>query len=107
MLDNRTNKKTSENRTRLLILSITISLAFLVFLIFILCILNIKFVKDYIYLGFILILLLLAVLLFLLIRFFKAIELVDKSAYIFSKGDLNISDILTDKTKGLETLTMI
>ena len=105
MLDNRTNKKTSENRTRLLILSITISLAFLVFLIFILCILNIKFVKDYIYLGFIIILLLLAVLLFLLLRFFKAIELVDKSAYIFSKGDLNISDILTDKTKGLETLT--
>ena len=97
---------TKGNATRSLILSIAISLFFLVFLYFVLYTLNIEAFKKFLSFGLILVLLLLAALLFLLRRFFNAIQIIDKNAHILSKGELNISDILADKTKGLETLTL-
>lgn len=49
---------------------------------------------------------LICVQLILLDRFFASIKLVDKNASLLSQGRLNISDILTDRTKGLETLAL-
>jgi methyl-accepting chemotaxis protein/ribose transport system substrate-binding protein len=49
---------------------------------------------------------LIAVLLFLLLRFFNSIRLIDEKAGQLAQGKLNISDIITDKTKGLESLTI-
>lgn len=42
---------------------------------------------------------------YLLIRFFNGVRLIDKNAVILSQGNLNISDIISEKTKGLEILT--
>lgn len=47
-----------------------------------------------------------AILLVSLMRFFKAIHLIDENAEQLSQGKLNISDIRADKTKGLESLTL-
>jgi methyl-accepting chemotaxis protein/ribose transport system substrate-binding protein len=44
-------------------------------------------------------------LLYLLIRFFNGVRTIDKNAIILSQGNLNISDIISEKTKGLEILT--
>jgi methyl-accepting chemotaxis protein/ABC-type sugar transport system substrate-binding protein len=46
-----------------------------------------------------------AILLVLLMQLIKAIRLMDKNAVILSQGNLNISDIISEKTKGLEILT--
>lgn len=48
----------------------------------------------------------LAFLFILILRFFRAIQLIDQNANLLSQGKLNISDIIADKTKGLETLTI-
>ncbi|TYQ17740.1 UNVERIFIED_CONTAM: methyl-accepting chemotaxis protein/ribose transport system substrate-binding protein [Acetivibrio alkalicellulosi] len=53
---------------------------------------------------FILTLIIASYLFFFMIKFFKAIDLVNYNAYLMSKGKLNISDILLSKAKGLETL---
>ncbi len=46
-----------------------------------------------------------AVLLILMIQFIKAVRLIDKNAVKLSQGNLNIDDIISEKTKGLEILT--
>lgn len=45
-----------------------------------------------------------AILLILLIQFIKGIRLIDENATTLSQGNLNISDIVPEKTKGLEIL---
>lgn len=50
--------------------------------------------------------LLFVVLALLLWRFFKSIQLIDENAGLLAQGKLNISDIISAKTKGLETLTI-
>ena len=45
------------------------------------------------------------ILLILLVQFIKSIRLIDKNAIILSQGNLNISDIISEKTRGLEILT--
>lgn len=46
------------------------------------------------------------VLLFFLWRFLKSIQLINENAGLLATGKLNISDIVTSKAKGLETLTI-
>ncbi len=46
-----------------------------------------------------------AILIILLTQFIKAVQLIDKNAVILSQGDLNIDDIIPEKTRGLEILT--
>jgi methyl-accepting chemotaxis protein/ribose transport system substrate-binding protein len=46
-----------------------------------------------------------AFLLLLLVQFIKAIRLIDQNAVILSQGNLNINDIISEKTRGLEILT--
>lgn len=47
-----------------------------------------------------------AFLLITLIRFFNAIHHIDRNAEQLSQGKLNISDVMVDKTRGLESLTV-
>lgn len=46
-----------------------------------------------------------AVLLLMLMQFIQAIRLIDKNAVKLSQGNLNIDDIISEKTRGLEILT--
>lgn len=55
--------------------------------------------------GLIILLVLLGYLLYLLIRLMRAVRLIDNNAIQLSQGTLNISDIISEKTKGLEVLT--
>ncbi|HHX17432.1 MAG TPA: chemotaxis protein, partial [Clostridium sp.] len=41
---------------------------------------------------------------FFTVRFFKGVDLINHNAYLMAKGQLNISDIILDRAKGLETL---
>lgn len=45
------------------------------------------------------------ILFFALIRFFNTISHIDENAVLLSQGNLNISDIVVDKTGGLDSLT--
>jgi methyl-accepting chemotaxis protein/ribose transport system substrate-binding protein len=45
-----------------------------------------------------------SVLLILLLQFLKGLRLIDENAITLSQGNLNISDIISEKTKGLEIL---
>lgn len=45
-------------------------------------------------------------LLIVIVRFIRSISLINYNAGQLAQGKLNISDIITDKTKGLETLTI-
>ena len=106
MSELQTNKGLKRNSTRFIILTMTSAiLAFLIFL-FIFYMFIRKETNLLLSVGISLVILSLAVLLFLLLRFFRAIHLVDNNATLLSQGRLNISDIMVDKTKGLETLTL-
>lgn len=106
MSEQHVKNETQRNKTRFIILTMTSAiLAILVFL-FIFYLAN-KEETNYIFVtGLSIVMLALAVLLVFILRFFKAINLVERNANLLSQGRLNISDILTDKTKGLETLTL-
>ncbi len=106
MSEKQANKGIKRNNTRFFILSMTSAiLAFLLFLF--IFYLTIRKERNPVFsIGFSLVILSLGVLLFLLLRFFKAINLIDDNATLLSQGKLNISDIIEDKTKGLETLTL-
>lgn len=106
MSDQSAGKVKSRNHTRLLIISIT---SLILILLAVLTILNLSgiVVKNFIInTGLIIIALLTGLLLILLIRFFLGVRMVDKNAGLLSLGMLNISDIIPDKTKGLESLTV-
>ena len=45
-----------------------------------------------------------AILLVLLFQFIKGVRLIDENAITLSQGNLNINDIISEKTKGLEIL---
>lgn len=55
--------------------------------------------------SFVILIILSSILLLLLVQLIKAIRLIDKNAIILSQGNLNISDIISEKTRGLEILT--
>lgn len=44
-------------------------------------------------------------LMLLLVQFIKSIRLIDNNAIVLSQGDLNIDDIIAEKTRGFEILT--
>lgn len=106
MSEQQSNKGLKRNNTRFLILTLSSAiLAFLIFLFIFYLILK-KETNPVFSIGLTLVILSMAALLFMLLRFFKAINLVDHNANLLSQGKLNISDIMADKTKGLETLTI-
>ena len=100
------NKGKARNNTRFFILSMTIAILALSFLLSIIYLSDKKAANNVFAVGLLLVTILICVLLVLILRFFKAISLVDHNANILSQGKLNVSDIIADKTKGLETLTL-
>lgn len=102
----RNNQGKDRNNTRIIILSLAIAnLALLA----VLGIFNLfpNDVTDQIYIyGIFLLFVMVAAEFIFILRFLKAIKLVDQNANLLSQGKLNISDIIADKTKGLETLTI-
>lgn len=102
----KTHEASTANKTR----SIIFSLAGSLILILLFLLVTSVWLKDndaYIKLQFVfnvIALLLGGYLLVSLRKFFKGIDLVNHNAYLLSKGQINISDILLNKAKGLETL---
>lgn len=106
MTDPQLDRKSSRNFTRNLIIIMIIFLLSLLTVISALNLLN-KDVSHFILTyGLLLSILVLIILLVLIIKFFQSISIIDRNAHLLSQGKLNISDILSDKTKGLETLSI-
>lgn len=97
---------TKRSKTRILIFFLLIFVLLLLTVMSVLSFMNNNFLEIILSYALVTVILLLGILLFLLIKFFHSITLVDKNANLLSQGKLNISDILTNKTQGLETLTI-
>jgi Methyl-accepting chemotaxis protein len=93
------------NNTQSIILLLAAGVPGLILLMLLLKLLSTKVFHFLIPLVLFIILIAAGILLFLLIRFFNAVQLIDKNAIILSQGNLNINDIISEKTKGLEILT--
>jgi methyl-accepting chemotaxis protein/ribose transport system substrate-binding protein len=63
-------------------------------------------IKSIFTLGLILLITLLCALLFIMMRFFSSLDIINSVAKKVSQGNLNVSDIIAVKTKGLEDLTV-
>lgn len=93
------------NRTQFLILLLAAIVPVLIILLAVIGLLINSIFRFIVLPALVLIILLSGYLLYLLIKFFMGVRLIDKNALILSQGNLNISDIISEKTKGLETLT--
>ncbi|HEX9062014.1 MAG TPA: substrate-binding domain-containing protein, partial [Clostridia bacterium] len=106
MREVKAQKNRTQNSTRSIIISLTVSIIVVLFVLVTsgFWIDNYEtYKKTQIIFG----LLALAIgvsLLFFMIKFFKGIDLINNNAHLLSEGQLNISDILLNKAKGLETL---
>jgi methyl-accepting chemotaxis protein/ABC-type sugar transport system substrate-binding protein len=106
MSEQQTNRSAHRNNTRFIILSTAIFLLVLLLGLFSLYFINKEICNLVLPYGLTLIAVLLGVQLVLFFRFLQSIRLIDYNANLLSQGKLNISDIMTDKTRGLETLTL-
>jgi methyl-accepting chemotaxis protein/ABC-type sugar transport system substrate-binding protein len=106
MSEQQTKRGKARNKTRLLITTIALVILIFLMLLAILYSMDIQIVKDFFTYGLLLVIILFGIELILLLRFFRGIQLVDHNANILSQGRLNISDIIVDKTRGLESLTI-
>ncbi|HWT75917.1 MAG TPA: substrate-binding domain-containing protein, partial [Mobilitalea sp.] len=106
MSEQHSSNRNNRNRTRFLIFFITILVIVLTAIMPVLALVLKEKASSFLPYGILIVFVLLGVQLILLVRFFGAIKLIDHNANLLSQGKLNISDILADRTKGLETLTL-
>ena len=107
MSEQQASKGKSRNNTRFLILLMTILvLSLIVVLAVLFYLVSKELFRNILPYGLLVVVVILGFQLLLLTRFFGAIKLIDTNANLLSQGKLNISDIMSDKTKGLETLTL-
>lgn len=106
MSDLSAGRAKNRNYTRLIIILVTSLILLLLAVFTVLNFMNINIDKTVLSAGLLVVAALTGFLLFLLIRFFIGIHIIDRNADLLSQGMLNISDIIPDKTKGLETLTI-
>src|SRR5690554_6927691 len=99
-------RKKERNYTRILIFSNAVAILVLLAILTFFNLSDIKVADTLFSVGLIVIIALAALLLIFLIRFFRAIRHIDRNAELLAQGRLNISDIMDDKTKGLESLTI-
>lgn len=99
-------KNKNRNYTRIFIFSTTLLILGLLAILVVLSFSNGETVRNIFTAGLILVILLTGLLFVLLLRFFYAIRYIDQNAKLLSQGNLNISDVISDKTKGLESLTI-
>lgn len=97
-------KNFSKNYTRLLVFSTILAILVLLVILTISSFSSSQ-ISTVFSVGLVILSLLAAFLLVLLFRFFYAIRHIDENAKQISQGQLNISDIRSDKTRGLESLT--
>jgi methyl-accepting chemotaxis protein/ribose transport system substrate-binding protein len=93
-----------QKNTQALILQIPAIILGLLFIVTIVCFISPNVFRFIVPIVLIISIILSAVLLILLLQFIKGIRLIDKNAITLSQGNLNISDIISEKTKGLEIL---
>lgn len=100
------DRSKGHNYTRILLFSNAIVILVLLAILLFLNLSDIQ-VSDTTYtVGLIVIITMVALLIVLLLRFFMAIRHIDRTAELLSQGRLNINDIMADKTRGLESLTI-
>ncbi len=97
--------KKSDNRIIMRSLFILLVIVILVVLLF-LNYFNKDFILRILPTCLILVILLLIIQMLMMNRFFLAVKSIDDNANLLSQGKLNISDIMADKMKGLETLAL-
>lgn len=100
------DERGNQNYTRLLIISITSLNFILLFILTILSLANVNIAKGLLNTILCIMVILTGLLLFTLIRILISIRIINHNAELLSQGALNISDILPDKTVGLESLTV-
>ncbi len=98
--------KSTVNRTRTMLISLTVSIIVILLFLFTsdFWIVNNEIYRKFQTISCLLALILTGCFLFYLVKFFKGIDLVNHNAHLLSRGQLNISDILLSRAKGLETL---
>lgn len=106
MSDHLAGRTRDRNYTRILIFSTTVLILVLLAILTVLNLSNIMVGKAILTAGSFLMTALTGLLLVLLIRFFRGIHTINQNAELLSQGRLNVSDIMADKTKGLEVLTI-
>lgn len=106
MSEQHLGRGSSKNKSRYLIFLMTILVLAVTAIMAVLHLINQEVFGALLPYGLLIAFILLCFQLVLLIRFFKSIQLIDDNANLLSQGKLNISDIISDKTKGLETLTI-
>jgi len=105
MTDQTAGRVLNRYKTRLMIIATTSLILVLLVILTLLSISNDNFSRTLLNIGLFLLVALTGFLIYLLIKFFLGIRIIDNSAELLSQGLLNISDIIPDKTRGLETLT--
>ncbi|MDF2908313.1 MAG: hypothetical protein K0R34_3634 [Herbinix sp.] len=93
-----------QKNTQALILQIPAIILGLLFIVTIVCFISPNVFRFIVPIVLIISIILSAVLLILLFQFLKGIRLIDENAITLSQGNLNVSDIISEKTKGLEIL---
>lgn len=93
-----------QKNTQALVLRLTIIIPVLLVLTLVLGIVSPAIFSAAVYVSLTIILILSAVLLLFFAQFIKGIRLIDENAVTLSQGNLNVSDIISEKTKGLEML---
>lgn len=99
-------KNFSKNYTRILIFSTVISILVLLVILTFYIAFGDQISSTMITVGLVIVIVLVTLLLILLLEFFIAVRHIDENTKQLSQGQLNISDIRFDKTKGLESLTI-
>lgn len=93
-----------QKNTQKFVLRLTIIIPALLILTLLLDIINPTIFSYVIHISLIVLIILSAILFLMFAQFIKAIRLIDKNAITLSQGNLNVSDIITEKTRGLEIL---
>lgn len=106
MSENSAGNKKNRNYTRILLFSNAITILALLVILTLLSVLNIKVSAVIFSIGLAILIVLAVFLLILLLKFFSAVHHIDDNTELLSQGKLNISDIMVDKTRGLESLTV-
>ncbi len=94
-----------QKNTQALVLRLTIIIPALLLLTLVLDIVSPAIFTYAIHVLIVILIILSGILLLLFYQFIKAIRLIDENAVTLSQGNLNVSDIISEKTRGLEVLS--
>jgi methyl-accepting chemotaxis protein/ribose transport system substrate-binding protein len=99
-------KRIERNYTRIFIFTSVIAILALLTILIVLNLLDSTIANSLVRIILVIAIALATILLISLLKFFSSIHHIDRNAESLSQGKLNISDIMVDKTRGLESLTI-